>query len=214
LESLLVFLIVAVLLPQAALAGGIVHGSKASGMSSAFIAVADDPSAILHNPAGLTQLHGTSLYGGATLVMPSSTYTAPSGQSVDTETQVFLPPHLFVATDFGAEKAVFGLGVFAPFGIGGRKWPADGPTRYGSVESFIGTVTINPTVAVALLPGLSVAAGLRVEIRVAQMQRHLAGGAVLGFIEGGNSGGLGRAGAHTHGKTNGNRQDKGRAEYS
>jgi hypothetical protein len=41
-----------ILFPVAAFAGGPVHGAKAAGMGTAFIGLADDPSAILFNPAG------------------------------------------------------------------------------------------------------------------------------------------------------------------
>jgi long-subunit fatty acid transport protein len=41
-------------------------GAKAASMATAFVAIADDPSAILHNPAGLTFLQGTQIYGGMT----------------------------------------------------------------------------------------------------------------------------------------------------
>ncbi len=94
-------------------------------MGTAFVAVADDPSAILHNPAGITQLKGTHTYGGISVLFPSSTYKSPTGEFDTTEFQAFLPPHLYISSDFGTEKFFAGLGVYAPFGIGGRKWPED-----------------------------------------------------------------------------------------
>lgn len=158
-----VFAVMAMLglfIPTASFAGGIVQGAKASGMNGAFIAVADDPSAILHNPAGLTQIQDDSLYIGATFVIPSSSYTAPSGALEETESHVFMPYHMFGVFDFGQEKATFGLGYFSPFGVDGRKWPEDGLTRYGSIESAVSTLTFNPTIAVEILPDLSLAIGL------------------------------------------------------
>jgi long-subunit fatty acid transport protein len=53
---------------DAAFAGGPVHGAKAAGMGTAFVAVADDPSAILHNPAGLIKLK-TQIFMGAALLL-------------------------------------------------------------------------------------------------------------------------------------------------
>ena len=117
-------------------------------MGTVFVGVADDPSAILFNPAGLTQTKGTVLYGGITAIAPSTEYTDPSGSNSDqTESQVFFPPHLYAATDLGARDIVFGLGLYSPFGIGGRKWDPSGPTRYVSVESSIATFSVNPTIA-------------------------------------------------------------------
>jgi long-subunit fatty acid transport protein len=58
-------------------AGIPVLGAKAAGMGTAFVAVADDPSAIAYNPAGLAGSRGTRIYGGATAVIPSSKYERP-----------------------------------------------------------------------------------------------------------------------------------------
>src|SRR5215470_15332992 len=41
------------------------QGTAASGMSNAFSAQADDPSALHYNPAGMTQLQGIQLMAGA-----------------------------------------------------------------------------------------------------------------------------------------------------
>lgn len=146
--------------PDISLAGGPVHGTKAASMGAAFVAIADDPSAILHNPAGLTNLTGTNIYVGATGVFPSTKYTSPSGESEETQFQVFFPPHAYVSSDFGMENAVLGLGVYSPFGIGGRKWDDSGLTRYASLESMIATVSVNPTVAWRLSPSVSVGFGV------------------------------------------------------
>lgn len=164
-----------VFIPSLSHSGGPVHGAKAAGMGTSFIAVADDPSAILHNPAGLTQVKGTNVYGGNTLLFPTTTYDSPAGEREETEFQVFYPPHFYVSSDLGKENMVFGLGMHTPFGIGGRKWSDTGLTRYLSIESFTGTFTVNPTVAWQVLPNLSVAAGIdymgaisRAEVRIDQ----------------------------------------------
>ncbi|MDY6837593.1 MAG: outer membrane protein transport protein [Thermodesulfobacteriota bacterium] len=148
------------LAPDPSVAGGPVHGTKAASMGAAFVAVADDPSAIMHNTAGLTQLPGTHLYTGATAVIPSSEYLSPDGESEKTDFQVFFPPHLYVSSDFGMEDVALGLGIYSPFGIGGRKWDDKGLTRYASVESMITTMSVNPTVAWRLLPNVSVGLGV------------------------------------------------------
>jgi len=40
------------------------QGGRAGGMASAFVGLADDSSAIAHNPAGLAFVDGTYLYAG------------------------------------------------------------------------------------------------------------------------------------------------------
>lgn len=145
--------------PATSFAGGPVDGSKAAGMGTAFAAVADDPSAILFNPAGLTQLKGTNFYSGGTLVFPSSQYMSPSGESEKSTFQIFPAPLLYATSDFNTDAMCFGLGIYSPFGIGGTKWPETGLTKYVSTESIIGTFAVNPVVALRLNSRISVGAG-------------------------------------------------------
>ncbi|MBM4300804.1 MAG: hypothetical protein FJ121_04630 [Deltaproteobacteria bacterium] len=146
--------------PTTSTAGGPIHGAKAAGMGTAFVAVADDPSAILHNPAGLANLKGTNLYGGGTAVILSSEFKSPEGGRERTGFQVFLPPHFYVSSDLGTNSLVLGLGLYSPFGIGGRKWSEPGLPRFASTEGTIGTVSANPTVVWRVLPQVAVAAGV------------------------------------------------------
>jgi long-subunit fatty acid transport protein len=160
-----------ILIPANSFASNPFEGAKAAGMGTAFVAVADDPSAIAHNPAGLTQLNGTNIYGGMTFVIPSTTYTSPSGQSEDTEFQIFFPPHLYFSSDLGTKDMRFGVGIYSPFGIGGTKWGREGLTRYSSTESMIATLAINPTFAYQVLPSLSIGIGLNYMISRTQAKR-------------------------------------------
>src|SRR5215813_7958142 len=53
------------------------QGAAASGMSNAFSAQADDPSALHYNPAGMTQLQGIQLMAGAIASGGSTDFTSP-----------------------------------------------------------------------------------------------------------------------------------------
>jgi long-chain fatty acid transport protein len=128
-------------------------------MGTAFVGVADDPSAVLHNPAGITQLSGTQAYSGFSVLSVQSDYSSGLG-SEETKDRFFFPPHLYMTGNLGANNLMFGLGIYAPFGIGGREWDDDGLTRYSSVNNFIATFSINPTVAWKVTPQFSIAAGV------------------------------------------------------
>ena len=65
-----------------------------------------------------------------------------------------------MTADFDAADKVFGLGLFSPFGIGGRKWPESGLTRYFSTESQIGTVVVNPSMVWRVDPRVSIGVGI------------------------------------------------------
>jgi long-chain fatty acid transport protein len=155
-----VLLSLLVVIPSVSQAAGPIHGAKAAAMGTAFVGLADDPSAIIFNPAGLANLQGTNLYGGGTAVILSSEFKSPEGGHERTSFQVFLPPHFYVSSDLGTNSLTLGLGMYSPFGIGGRKWPETGLTRYASTEGTIGTIAANPTVVWRVLPQVAVAAGL------------------------------------------------------
>jgi long-chain fatty acid transport protein len=146
--------------PGSAESAGPIHGAKAAGMGTAFVAAGNDPSALAANPAGLTRSAGTQVYGGFTALTLGTRYISPDGDREKTEFQMFFPPNLFITSDLGRQKVVFGLGLYSPFGIGGRKWDEAGLTRYVSTESSIATINIHPTVAWQALPALSVGAGV------------------------------------------------------
>ena len=140
-------------------AAGPIDGAKASGMGTAFTAVADDPSAMAVNPAGLTQIKGIEVYGGSAVLVPSTGFTSSSGQKEDTKFQAFFPPTLYISAAPGVRDLRLGLGVFSAYGIGGRKWDPAGLTRYISVKGQLATIEINPTVAYRLTPALSIGVG-------------------------------------------------------
>ena len=142
------------------MAGSLTHGGRAAGMGTTFIGLADDPSAILFNPAGLTSSKGVQIYFGSTAIILSSTYDSPGGGSENTDSQIFFPPHLYISSDFGYKDMVLGVGVFAPFGFGGRKWPETGLTRYRSTMFETSTLTINPTLAFKATQTLSIGIGI------------------------------------------------------
>jgi long-chain fatty acid transport protein len=143
-----------------AVAGGPILGARSTGMGTAFTAVADDPSAISVNPAGLVQISGTEVYGGLTFIIPSTEYRDSTGLNEKTEFQIFSPPHLYMVSGIDSNTLSFGLGIYSLYGIGGRKWDDNGLTRYSSTESFIATISFNPSIAWKVSPVLSVGAGL------------------------------------------------------
>lgn len=129
-------------------------------MGGAFTGIADDPSAIAINPAGLTATKGVNSYLGVSALALSTEYTAPDDRSQKTESQIFFPPHLYLAAAFDTPDKVFGIGIFSPFGIGGRKWSESGLTRLYSTESLICTLMVNPTLAWQIHLKISIGMGI------------------------------------------------------
>jgi len=139
------------------------QGAAALGMSAAMTARSEDLSAIFYNPAGIDYVEGFELYAGITPIMPRHTYSPMTKDvgifsKIDAEKNMFLPPQLYAAYRVHP-KAVIGLGVYAPFGLG-TEWADTWAGRYTSTYAEIQTVNINPTIAIEVHEKLSLGIGV------------------------------------------------------
>ena len=69
----------------------------------------------------------------------------------------YLPQVFYTYTASGAPLS-FGLGVYAPYG-GNMSWPQDTGFRSVAISGNLKYITINPVVAVKLMPTLSIGGG-------------------------------------------------------
>lgn len=145
------------------------QGTAAMAQGNAFVAQADDPSAIFYNPAGLMQLKRPEIYFNSVFSSTNRTYTSPAGQYTTAKHDIFNIP-AFYGTLPVHERVVLGLGCFSPFGLG-TTWPPEWAGRYLTTMSKLQTYNVNPVIAVKLLDNLSVAAGLDVLWSRVQIQR-------------------------------------------
>jgi long-chain fatty acid transport protein len=134
----------------------------ATARGEAFVATADNPSAIYYNPAGITHLKGDNLRGGVYgIYLDPSCSPQNSGQTFHSSDNFAAVPQFFYTHTVRDAPLSFGLGVYAPFG-GNMNWPQDTGFRSVAIGGSLKYITINPVVAVKLLPGLSVGGGVMV----------------------------------------------------
>jgi long-chain fatty acid transport protein len=138
----------------------------ATARGEAFVATADNPSAIYYNPAGITQLEGNNLRGGVYGIYLDPSYSPPSsaansGHTYHSSDDLAAVPQFFYTYTPENFPLSFGLGVYAPYG-GNMSWPQDTGFRSVAVSGSLEYITINPAVAVKLLPSLSVGGGAMV----------------------------------------------------
>lgn len=128
----------------------------ATARGNAFVATADNPSAIYYNPAGLTQLKGRQVRAGVYGIQLKSEFTSPAGAKVETKDRPQGVPQFFYGERLTDLPLAWGLGVYSPYGLG-IEWPEGAPFRamFGRIAYF----SINPAVAWEVLPGLSLGAG-------------------------------------------------------
>lgn len=145
--------------------------ATAIGRGNAFAATADNPSAFYYNPAGITQLEGQNFQLGSLLYLNIyADYESPTGQRVSNEHELLPVPQLGYVFTPRDQPFSFGLGVYAPFGLG-VEWPDNAPFRAAGLKSSITYATINPVVAWRPLPTLSVAVGPTLNYSMAELEQ-------------------------------------------
>ncbi len=146
------------------------NGAQALGRGAAFVAKADDGTAIYYNPAGLARQRGTRLFGGGNLFLHSFEFqragsfpddpnvqATPWGQKpfpvVNNSAGPFFAPFVAVSTDFGTfDRLTVAIGAFGPPVVGNRTFPlairnAPAASRYDFIQSR--STIIYPTASLA-----------------------------------------------------------------
>ncbi|PWU18380.1 MAG: hypothetical protein C5B50_09335 [Verrucomicrobia bacterium] len=137
---------------------------------NAFVATADNPSAIYYNPAGITQLDGQQARAGLYLVSGGYTYDAPNGKEYKADSAYQPVPQLYYVISPKELPLSFGLGVYAPYGLSldwGRNTSFNTIAEKGKLEY----ISINPVVAWKALPTLSFAIGPTINYSKAKFER-------------------------------------------
>lgn len=132
------------------------QGAVATGQGNAFVAQADDASAIHYNPAGLSQVSGVQVVTGSTLLGGSIKFKNQTGidSRGDFGGSIAFPPpsHTYVSANLGSlgwdglSNVTVGLGLTSPYGLNTR-YPVDGPFNTAITSAALPLVDIKPTVA-------------------------------------------------------------------
>ncbi len=166
---------VALLAPSLSNASGFAlfeHGNRGMAMGGAMTAVADDPSALFWNPAGIAFQtdEGTQIQLGITFITVSQDFYGDSpypgdGYHAEQKSQTFYPPHLYFVMPL-SDKASFGFSMTVPFGLG-THWDDDFAGRFISKRVDIKTYNLSPNFAFKL--GEHFALGLGVDYMIGQI---------------------------------------------
>jgi long-chain fatty acid transport protein len=129
----------------------------ATARGNAFVATADDPSAVFYNPAGISQLGGVNFSLGGYGIVDGDRYSGPHG-SVNSKTQWSAVPQVFSTFSLSNYNLTFGFGTYSPYGLR-MEWPGTAPFLAGGETGQITYLRAAGIVAWQILPILSVAAG-------------------------------------------------------
>jgi long-chain fatty acid transport protein len=149
----------------------------ATARGEAFVATADNPSAIFYNPAGITQLTNNSFRAGIYGIYLEPSYRPPGtasnhGQTYYSSDNLAAIPQFFYTHTLKKTPVSFGLGFYAPFG-GNMSWPQNTGFRSVAVSGALKYLTVNPVVALRVLPSLSIGAGAMVNYGKLEMSQGL-----------------------------------------
>jgi long-chain fatty acid transport protein len=154
------------------------QGARGMGFGGAFTAIADDPSAVFHNPAGLAFLEGRHVYFGATLLRPKSDFVGagpyPGEGIIETTDIRTIPFGASYYTQQVSKTLAVGMGVYAPFGLE-MKWanPDAYSGRFVSLEATLRSLSLNPTLAWRVTEHLSIAGGVDVRLSTVALRRRV-----------------------------------------
>lgn len=135
------------------------HGARAMAMAGAFTGLATDASTIYYNPAGLTNLRGTNILAGVTLIAPSAKFQGPLPLTTEweMESQLFTPFNFYITHSFENNLSI-GLGVNNQYGLG-TKWASDWAGRYLAVDTEIRSFYFTPAIAYKISDAVSIGIG-------------------------------------------------------
>lgn len=149
-------------------AGGIMvyeAGQEGMGLANAgAAALATDPSILMNNPAGISQLAGTQVNANGQLILGDLRFS-PDGQNQFSGSDggnalKYLPgASLFISQQLDERWSV-GFGMYGNFGLA-LKYDDDWVGRYFTQESAIIGISLQPTVAYKINDDLSVGLGPR-----------------------------------------------------
>jgi long-chain fatty acid transport protein len=156
------------------------QGARAMGMGLAFTAVANDPSAIFFNPAGLGwQKHFEAEVGGSFITKTKGDFTGENpypgiGDFEKEHKTTFVLPTLYVVAPLTSEIN-FGLGIFSPYGLGFRWDNAETFSgRFIAQNAVIQSVDLNPVLSFQATPAIAIAVGADYRFSKVQLERNQA----------------------------------------
>lgn len=151
-------------------------GARAAGMGTAFIAVADDGSALFYNPAGIAfqpgkhiEMHNLVVVG----LFRSTPSSVPTGQVIPEKgySQAIRPKFIPVASLYMtaqiSEKLTFGFGAFTPFGLSANSTNFNDsdpnltkyPGRFAGTRARLEEYWFQPTLAYKINKNTAIAVG-------------------------------------------------------
>lgn len=142
-----VFLISVLFIVSGLEAGGwnnTLMGARAMAIGGAFVGLADDPSAIFFNPAGVAyQETNFNLSFDGFYIWPTHDYTSPAGSTAQSKYNTALP-QVFLTYRMN-DRVTLGFGAFFPYAGGGVDWQKQ--DLGVPLKTYLAVLSLSPSVA-------------------------------------------------------------------
>ena len=149
------------------------HDAFATARGDAFVATADNASAIYYNPAGISQLKGHNTRAAVSLINVDSDFEGRAGRDVSVKENWVVLPGFFYTYSPSNCPITLGLGYYLPFGLA-LEWPENGPFRTTTIRGELHYHTVNPIAAWQITETLSIAAGPTLNYASTDLRRGIA----------------------------------------
>lgn len=179
-----------IILPESVSAAGFRlpnQSAFATARGNAFVATANNASAVYYNPAGIAQHDGQEIELGLYSINFSVDANKAGGSFSNNDEIQFVPQAFYTNA---SESWSWGIGLYAPFGLG-NEWPENTDFTSITTSAEITYLSLSPVIAKELMPNLSLGFGLTINYVDAELEQGI--GLVPGdrFNYSGNDYGLG-----------------------
>jgi long-chain fatty acid transport protein len=149
------------------------HDAFATARGDAFVATADNPSAIYYNPAGITLTEGHNARAGVNLLGVEATYDRRDFREIKTDNDLATIPGFFYTYAPSNLPFALGVGYYLPYGLA-LDWPENNPFRTTTIHGELEYHTFSGVAAWKPFKSLSVAAGPTFNYACVDLRRGIA----------------------------------------
>jgi len=159
-------------------------GVRAIAMGGAFAGLADDPSAVYYNPAGLVQQKNKlSLSLDGFYVKPVHSYTMPNGSTAHSRLSNSIP-QIFLSYRMN-ERITIGFGAYIPYAGGGINWKT---SELGYLfKSSLGVISLSPCLAYKVSDQFSMGFSINYYLGVTDLNADIPGSGPIKSDESGSA---------------------------
>ncbi len=146
--------------------------AAAAARGNAFVATADNPSAIFYNPAGISQIEGVQVRIGVNAATIQEEFRPQAGGSFNNKDRIIPGPNGYFTWSPVNSPISLGFGVSTPFGLA-LEYPDNVPSRDVNKTAKLAVVSFQPTFAWQLTKTLSFGCGPTINYGAVQDVRGL-----------------------------------------